>query len=82
MPIRVTRRAADEIHTSDLARRRDSAVYRGILILDVFSSCPDPMINIDRLTEAELVDLNHRIVARLRLLNQMRAHLDMLVQNW
>lgn len=35
-------------------------------------------IDIDKLTEAELVDLNHRIVARLRLLNQMRAHADML----
>jgi hypothetical protein len=35
-------------------------------------------IDIDRLTEAELVDLNHRIVARLRLLNQMRAHSEML----
>ena len=31
-------------------------------------------INIDRLTEAELVDLNHRIVERLRFLDQMRAH--------
>jgi len=35
-------------------------------------------IDIDRLTEAELIDLNHRIVARLRFLNQMRAHSDML----
>jgi hypothetical protein len=35
-------------------------------------------IDIDKLTEAELVDLNHRIVARLRVLNQMRAHADML----
>lgn len=35
-------------------------------------------IDIDKLTEAELVDLNHRIVARLRLLHQMRAHTDML----
>ncbi len=35
-------------------------------------------INIDQLTEAELVDLNHRIVARLRLLTQMRAHAEML----
>jgi hypothetical protein len=35
-------------------------------------------IDIDRLTEAELVDLNHRIVARLRLLTQRRAHADML----
>ncbi len=31
-------------------------------------------IDIDRLTEAELIDLNRRIVERLRLLQQMRAH--------
>ncbi len=31
-------------------------------------------IDIDRLTEAELVDLNNRIVERLRILSQMRAH--------
>lgn len=36
------------------------------------------MIDIDRLTEAELIDLNHRIVERLRLLHQMRAHVEML----
>jgi hypothetical protein len=35
-------------------------------------------INIDHLTEAELVDLNHRIVQRLRLLSQVRAHKAML----
>jgi hypothetical protein len=35
-------------------------------------------INIDELSEAELVDLNHRIVERLRFLNQMRAHSQML----
>ena len=35
-------------------------------------------IDIDRLTEAELVDLNHRIVERLRFLEQMRAHARML----
>ncbi len=35
-------------------------------------------IDIDRLTEAELIDLNHRIVARLRLIQQMRTHKDML----
>ena len=35
-------------------------------------------IDIDRLTEAELVDLNHRIVARLKFLHQMRAHAAML----
>jgi hypothetical protein len=36
------------------------------------------MIDIDKLTEAELIDLNHRVVARLRFLSQMRAHAKML----
>ena len=35
-------------------------------------------IDIDRLTEAELIDLNNRIVERLRFLNQMRAHAETL----
>jgi len=35
-------------------------------------------IDIDELTEAELIDLNHRIVERLRFLSQMRAHERML----
>ena len=35
-------------------------------------------IDIDHLTEAELVDLNHRIVERLRFLDQLRAHRQML----
>ena len=35
-------------------------------------------IDIDKLTEAELTDLNNRIVARLRFLSQMRAHAQML----
>ena len=35
-------------------------------------------IDIDSLTEAELIDLNNRIVERLRFLNQMRAHGEML----
>lgn len=35
-------------------------------------------IDIDRLSEAELVDLNRRVVERLRLLAQMRAHAQML----
>jgi len=35
-------------------------------------------INIDELTEAELIDLNHRIVERLKFLNQMHAHAHML----
>lgn len=35
-------------------------------------------IDIDKLAEADFVDLNNRIVARLRFLNQMRAHSEML----
>jgi hypothetical protein len=35
-------------------------------------------IDIDRLTEAELIDLNRRIVERLKFLSQMRAHAQML----
>ena len=35
-------------------------------------------IDIDRLTEQELIELNHRIVARLKFLREMRAHTQML----
>ena len=35
-------------------------------------------IDIDSLSEEELIDLNHRIVARLRFLSQMRSHSTML----
>ena len=35
-------------------------------------------INIDQLTEAELIELNHRIVARLKFLREMRAQAQML----
>ena len=35
-------------------------------------------IEIDKLTESELVSLNNRIVERLRFLQQMRAHSTML----
>jgi hypothetical protein len=35
-------------------------------------------IDIDKLTEAELIDLNHRIVERLRFFQHMRAHAHML----
>jgi len=35
-------------------------------------------IDIDRLSEAELIDLNHRIVHRLRFLREARAHQTML----
>jgi hypothetical protein len=35
-------------------------------------------INIDSLTESELIHLNEKIVQRLRLIRQMRAHVQML----
>lgn len=35
-------------------------------------------IEIDKLSEQELIDLNNRIVERLRFLSQMRAHSQML----
>jgi hypothetical protein len=35
-------------------------------------------IDIDKLTESELIDLNHRVVERLRFINQMHAHVEML----
>jgi hypothetical protein len=35
-------------------------------------------IDIDRLSEAQLIDLNHRIVARLKFLQEARAHSAML----
>ena len=42
------------------------------------ASIIDVKIDIDKLTEAELIDLNNRIVERLRFLSQMRAHAKML----
>ena len=35
-------------------------------------------IDIDQLTEAELIDLNHRVAARLKMLRELRAHAAML----
>ncbi len=35
-------------------------------------------IDIDELTENELIDLNHRVVERLKFLESMRAHAEML----
>ena len=35
-------------------------------------------IDIDKLTEADLIDLNNRVVARLKFLREMRAHASML----
>jgi|SRR5579884_1299413 hypothetical protein len=35
-------------------------------------------IDLDKLSESELIDLNNRIVERLRFLNRMRAHSQML----
>ncbi len=36
------------------------------------------IIDIDKLSEAELVDLNYRVVERLRFIQQARAHVSML----
>jgi len=36
------------------------------------------MIDIDQLSEAQLIDLNHRVVERLRFIQQARAHTRML----
>ena len=33
-------------------------------------------IDIDKLSEPELLELNHRIVARLRFVREMRAHAE------
>jgi hypothetical protein len=35
-------------------------------------------VNLDALTESELIELNQRIVQRLRLMHQIRTHKDML----
>ena len=35
-------------------------------------------INIDNLTPEELIDLNHRIIERLKFLDQMHAHKEMM----
>ena len=35
-------------------------------------------IDIDQLSESKLIDLNHRIVARLNFLRQLNAHASML----
>lgn len=35
-------------------------------------------VDIEQLSEVELIDLNHRIVARLQLLRQLEAHAGML----
>lgn len=35
-------------------------------------------IDIDRLSEEELIDLNHKIVSRLRFLREMRSHREMM----
>jgi len=48
------------------------------MIVSHFSDRTMARIDIDKLTEAELIDLNNRIVERLRFLNHMRAHAEML----
>ena len=38
-------------------------------------------IDIDQLTESELIEFNHKIVERLKFLESMRAHADMMAFN-
>ena len=38
-------------------------------------------IDIDKLTEPELIELNHKIVERLKFLESMRAHAEMMTFN-
>jgi len=45
------------------------------VVITIIMEC---LLGADKLTEDELIDLNNRIVARLRFLNQMRVHLQML----
>jgi hypothetical protein len=35
-------------------------------------------IDIDRLSEEELIELNHKIISRLRFLREMRSHVQMM----
>jgi len=60
------------------AHRDESASLESRLADITSQRIPDMRINIDALTEAELIDLNSRIVERLRFLSQARAHSRML----
>src|ERR1700754_487963 len=61
------------------AGSRASSRHRRRAVVTFAGRDGDPMpFDIDALTEAELVDLNHRIVERLRFLLQMKSHKQML----
>src|ERR1019366_3322340 len=56
-----------------------STPFCGVRCWNLSNSESEAMpIDIDALTESELVDLNHRVVARLRFLAQVDAHASML----
>ncbi len=38
-------------------------------------------VDLDRMTYEELLDLNHRVVARLKMLDSMQAHQEMMSFN-
>jgi len=61
-----------------LTRQKTYARLFWLAEIAVFRKQNMNRINIDHLTEAELIDLNHRIIQRLRLMNQVRAHKAML----
>jgi len=64
------RRSAPPFRSADLnVRRNDNIKFLRHSVMK---------IDIDELTENELIDLNHRIVERLKFLESMRAHAEML----
>src|SRR5204862_280102 len=54
--------------------RRDLEDHPGMVPDDNDGNLPRILSVLDRLTEEELAELNHRIVERLRLMQQIRAH--------
>lgn len=58
--------------------RKIARASAAVLGVEPGSEKAEMKIDIDKLTESELIDLNNRIVQRLRFLQQMRAHSAML----
>ena len=76
--ILVRRRGIDEHYAASHARIVDRKITWHFCLHVTPEDKTALKIDIDKLSEEELIDLNHRIVERLRFLNQMRAHSQML----